>query len=123
MKPTFEVQVRTEVHAKTLGEVLAAALNDGSVYWINHVKWKWPVGATPRMSLTALLFEYGGAVHIWQIEENTPCALDMNVVEQGLKTMSEKYPKHTWDLLSENDDATTADVFLQCCLFGDIKYS
>jgi len=123
MKTAFEVQVRTELSAETIGQILASALNEASVYWINHVKWKWPVGATPRMNLTSLLFEHGGAVHIWQLEEKTPCVLDVDAVERGLKIMSEKYPNHMTDLVTENDDAMTADALLQCCLFGDFKYS
>jgi hypothetical protein len=37
--------------------------------------------------------------------------------------MTEKYTHHWRDLMAENDDATTADVFLQMSLFGDILYS
>lgn len=33
--------------------------------------------------------------------------------------MPVKYPRHWADVLAENDDATTGDVFLQCCLFGE----
>jgi hypothetical protein len=36
--------------------------------------------------------------------------------------MADKYPRHIADILSENDDATTGDVFLQLCLFGDVVY-
>jgi hypothetical protein len=27
------------------------------------------------------------------------------------------------DFLKEDDDATTGDVFLQCCLFGEVQFS
>jgi hypothetical protein len=43
-------------------------------------------------------------------------------IESGLQVMADKYPKHFADFMSEEDDCVTADVFLQCCLFGDIIY-
>lgn len=30
--------------------------------------------------------------------------------------------RHLGDLLSENEDATTGDVFLQLCVFGEVIY-
>ncbi len=41
---------------------------------------------------------------------------------EGLKVMGEKYPRHFSNWLQENDDAETADVFLQCALFGEIVF-
>ncbi len=43
-------------------------------------------------------------------------------VAKGFEIMAEKYPHHFGDFITENDDATTADVFLQCCLLGEIVY-
>lgn len=40
----------------------------------------------------------------------------------GLRVMAEKFPRHFGDLVSENDDAATHDVLLQCALFGDVIY-
>lgn len=36
--------------------------------------------------------------------------------------MAEKSPRHFADLLSEDDDATTHDVFIQHVLFGEVIY-
>jgi hypothetical protein len=36
--------------------------------------------------------------------------------------MAREYGRHFSDMIAENDDATTADVFLQCCLFGELVY-
>ena len=40
----------------------------------------------------------------------------------GLQIMAEKYPRHFSDMMHENDDAITGDVYLQCCLFGEVVY-
>lgn len=48
--------------------------------------------------------------------------LTIEAIQRGVKIMAEKYPRHFGDWLSENDDAITGDVFLQCCLFGEVVY-
>jgi hypothetical protein len=55
-------------------------------------------------------------------EEPTPHWLDRAKLLDGLKIMAQKYPRHFADLVNENDDAITGDVYLQCCLFGSVIY-
>ena len=40
----------------------------------------------------------------------------------GIQVMAEKYPQHFADWMSESDDASTGDCFLQCCLFGCVVF-
>lgn len=40
----------------------------------------------------------------------------------GLSIMAVKHPRHFGDLIAENDDAITHDVFIQCVLMGDTVY-
>lgn len=40
----------------------------------------------------------------------------------GLAVMALVAPRHFGDLIQENDDAETHDVFLQCVLFGEIIF-
>lgn len=40
----------------------------------------------------------------------------------GLKVFAEKYKHHFAAWVAENDDATTGDVYLQCCCFGEVVY-
>lgn len=57
--------------------------------------------------------------------------LTLDSIKQGLRIMATGGPdgktwgvksQHFADWLNENDDATTADVFIQCCVLGDIVY-
>jgi hypothetical protein len=43
-------------------------------------------------------------------------------LQAGLSAMAAKHPRHFGDLMSENDDAITHDVFIQCVLMGDVVY-
>lgn len=48
--------------------------------------------------------------------------LDKAAILRGLELLP-KYPRHLLSILTENADGETGDVFLQLCLFGEIKYS
>lgn len=41
---------------------------------------------------------------------------------KAMQKMAKDYTHHFDDLMQENDDATTADVWLQLSLFGDVIY-
>jgi len=66
----------------------------------------------------------GCALFIKDIEDDDGAEyrLDLEAIRKGLRVMADKFPKHFGDVLDENDDAETGDVFLQCCLFGDVIY-
>jgi hypothetical protein len=48
--------------------------------------------------------------------------LDLSSLARGLEEMATKYPRHFADFVNENTDEITADVYLQCCLFGEVVY-
>lgn len=41
---------------------------------------------------------------------------------KGLSLMAEKSPRHFGDLVSENDDAITHDVYMQYVILGEVVY-
>ena len=43
-------------------------------------------------------------------------------VKKGLELMRDQYPRHYADLVEENDDAITGDVWLQLTVFGELIY-
>lgn len=43
-------------------------------------------------------------------------------IQKGLAAMAQKAPRHFADLIGENDDAITHDVFMQMIVFGEIIY-
>lgn len=49
-------------------------------------------------------------------------ALDMAALENGMAVFLKDASRHFGDWMKEGDDAITGDVFLQCCIFGDIIY-
>jgi hypothetical protein len=65
----------------------------------------------------------GGSIGIVSTEPSSDVfRLDLKSIRRGLEDLATKYPRHFADLVNENTDAITADVLLQCCLFGELIY-
>jgi hypothetical protein len=65
----------------------------------------------------------GGSIGIVSTELSSDLfRLDLKSIRRGLQDLATKYPRHFADLVNENTDAITADVLLQCCLFGELIY-
>ena len=132
------VTIKTEASDKTLRGLLCSALEGGSNYWYMIEREELAAG------LTFADFREGGKMtdpaEYWHPYEIIPfvdgCALiigdkeqpgktfrlDKAALRKGIEVMAKKFPRHFADVINENDDADTGDVFLQCCLFGDIIY-
>ena len=61
-----------------------------------------------------------GALVITTAFHEEPKRLDAVIIEQGLTVMAEQYPQEFLHILSDDATAVTADMFLQCCLFGQV---
>jgi len=48
--------------------------------------------------------------------------LSLESIKRGEEIMFEQYPKHFANILNENSDAETADVWLQLCVMGEIVF-
>ena len=48
---------------------------------------------------------------------------DLDSIKKGLQIMARDCPRHYTDFIQENSDAITGDVFVQCCIFGEITYN
>jgi hypothetical protein len=77
--------------------------------------------------LTLRMVDYplneGGSLGIVSTEPASDVfRLDLNAIGRGLDDLATKYPRHFADLVNENSDPITADVLLQCCLFGELVY-
>ena len=124
--------------------LLCNAFEGGSNYWYMITDYTKPeVEATPlganeyHPSYISYPFSKGGAVHIVDMEEAygvdpedyeaegiEVLVLNHAAIVRGKKLMEEKenVKHHFADVLKDNADATTGDVFLQLCLFGDVIY-
>ena len=64
----------------------------------------------------------GGKIVLHDDVSGKEVTMDLESIQRGIDVMSSEYPRHWADFMSENDDAITADVFIQCCVFGESPY-
>jgi len=130
------MKVTQEISKKRISDLLCTALEGGSNYWYRIEQFIEPQklefmtdepwnGGKPQLfrHLDYPLNE-GGALLISDRKQGGDLLgrLDLASIQRGLELMATKFPRHWGDFLAENDDAETGDVFLQCCLFGELIY-
>ena len=57
-----------------------------------------------------------------QFPKSAKHPLTIDDVRKGLELMRDEYPHHFADLVGEEDDLITGDVFLQLATFGEVIY-
>lgn len=111
---------------QVLDNLLVGAIEGGSTYWAGRCV-KTPTlqrySGTPwyenafvdGLTMTLTESDEDGAD-----EADHPLNLEKGIA--GLRLMAEKHPRHFSNLVIGNDDAETADVWLQLTVLGEIKY-
>jgi hypothetical protein len=122
-------RVTIEVSDARLAEVLCSAYEGGSTYWAKQKDGKASPFRFSEVSrggrvLGPLELVPDFSVTITDSEADPPAehVLTPTKLRAGLQVMAEKYPKHFADVMTEDGDATTGDVLLQCALFGKLVY-
>lgn len=130
----ISVSVIQNVPFQRIGDLIVSAFEGGSNYWMEISKTKKPQsfsflydadlgGEEPKIYWPVDYPLNGGSVTISDAEGEMPdSVLDLESIKRGLQAMATECPRHWQTFLAENDDAETADVFLQCCLYGEIIY-
>lgn len=115
------MEIKLNITDETLKDLLCGAFEGGSNYWIDMV-------SAPNKEERPANVEYWhecpvhGIPIVVHVQDDKAYTLNRAELEKGLQVMADKAKHHLNDILCENTDATTADVFLQCCLFGEIVY-
>ena len=118
-----------------IADLLTSALEGGSNYWycIDKEQSVEPPEIDPVLMPGESTFFHlhwplsdGGSVCFFDREtdedEREHWYLDLAAIARGLQVMADEHPGHLADFANENDDAETGDVFLQCCLFGELVF-
>lgn len=120
----FAVSVRHELTSETVANLLCSALEGGTGYWAQIDNADGPEYHANKCDEIA-----AGRGHLLIIEvdggddaRGKVHRLDRAALARGLEIMARDYPRHMADLISEGDDATTGDVFMQCALLGKVVY-
>lgn len=119
----FSVTVLTRINRSRVEDLLCAAFEGGIGYWAmvaDEGPWplaEWRHQLPARGSWVRLSDSTGEG---WP--EAPTSTLDGKALERGLQVMADKYPKHWSDFIAENEDSDTGNVFVQCCIFGEVVF-
>lgn len=138
------MQLTIEVPDDTICGLLCCAFEGGSNYWCRVDGYTLPPGTTLSdfKEGGSRQLPGGGYWHFYQLvplthggsltirdgndeyehNGNKLWLLNREALLHGLEVMYAKYPKHFADAISGNEDADTGDVYLQCCLFGEVVF-
>jgi hypothetical protein len=126
----MEITIKQEISEKRISDLLCNAFETDAIsYWATLCKRIEPKTLSFRTDAEIIYkhLDYplnaGGAVILKDIETNKHYPIDLDTIANGLQVMANKFPNHFIDIIMENDDATTADIFIQCICFGDVIYS
>ncbi len=119
--------VKVKIDNQRLKDLLCCALEGGSNYWYTITSYNYPPGETAETSTLEyphleLPFKGGGIIIEDQFDDFPEKELDMEAIEQGIQLLEKLYPGLFNDFMQENEDATTGDIFLQLCLYGEVIY-
>jgi len=112
------MKIEIELDERRIADLLETALHGGIWYWA-HIK---RVCVCARTMDAAALVSGECVVDFTTVDDKTIRRLDRGIIERGLLAMMTKAPRHFGNWLAEREDAETGDVFVQCCLFGEIVY-
>lgn len=115
----FKVSVNMTFTQQRITDMLICAFEGGSNYWYQIIN-----RSHPKTNVYECPFLEKGYLLIVDKNEKE-CdgwLLNRETIQSGLQTMANDYPKHFADFMNENDDADTGDVFLQCCLLGEVRF-
>lgn len=129
---SFKIITQIDIPRERVGDLLSCAFEGGSNYWLTVKEEREPKAMPFRWMANVLddptyYTDYplnrGGFLMVGDIEGDMPDGLlDLGTIRHGLQIMADKYPRHFATFLNENEDAETGDVFLQCCLWGEIIF-
>lgn len=135
MVGVMNIKVEVEIKRETIQNLISCALQ-GAHYWASHYEFnsldwtkeanelvdKLCSGSIYNVAETAPTVD-GAFIKVFDGEDDDKeYVLGTLAIQNGLNAMSRVSRRHFADVLRNQIDAITGDVFLQCCLFGEVVY-
>jgi len=122
------ISISATVGWDEITNAIVGAFEGGSNDWLNQIEYVYEPAGVSGNPLYAedQFWAKGGTmtlIYDHPTEEGSGTkSIGLLEVKAGLRSMAEKAPRHFADLLNENDDAITHDVFMQHIVFGEVIY-
>ena len=128
------MKLQLDIPEQKIASLLCTAFEGGVGYWARIKRYITPENPYPYLEGSGGIdknvvgyadfpLHADGAVYLEDIEDNNKLyKLNLKSIRKGIAVMIKDYPTHFGDFMADNADAITGDVFVQCCIFGDVKY-
>lgn len=122
------IALTAKVDWEKIVNAIIGALEGGSTYWLQRYEYTHTPDAimdNPAYSCVDFWAKGGRMVLTYdnpEGEDTKDKEIGLNEIRLGLRSMAAESPRHFGDLLSENDDAITHDVFIQHVIFSEVVY-
>lgn len=108
-------------------DMIVGALEGGSNYWYligdKASELLLQYGKEPLSIRFWKAIKDGKSIEIHDIETGQKLGeINLKSIEEGEQLMADKYPSHLLDIVNENDDANTADIWFQLCVLKEVVY-
>ena len=124
MITTFTAKI--DISTERIQDLLVTAFEGGSNHWYTDLQIVEDCGSTKYDRTGVHRFHIvptcGGSVSLCAEDDDAVHVLDAAAIQRGINVMALDHTAALFDFLGENEDAETADVFLQCCLFGEVIF-
>ena len=125
----MKVNITYEIPSQRVADLVITAVEGGCNYWCNGLFLKkhnakltdgnWY--ADPKLYDESFILECLETVDE-RTGETKSHLIGPGEFSRGFDVMARDFPKAFEDFMSENDDAETADIFMQCVVFGELIY-
>jgi hypothetical protein len=122
------MKIAIEIEDQKIKDQIITALEGGSNYWyylkdLSMLPAKKEGEALSERIARAVMDE-DISVPVYDIEDEDECLgfLNKGNIQRGLTIMAGEYPQTTKDIIMEQGDATTADVFFQHAVMGEMVF-
>jgi hypothetical protein len=126
----FAVPCTVNVSVNQIAGLICTAFEGGSGYWLHDAKPTLPIDINPD-GIWYSLDSYFEGDFAFEVEFDDPDSDDGSSATKiirpadltpALTLMASKSPRHFADIIQDNHDAITADVFMQYLVLGEIVY-
>lgn len=123
------MDISITVTDQQIADLLVGAFEGGSNYWIENIK---TIGRPESKKIgndeypSYITCALAANCHV-DIQPNEHAGVPIKFLHRdsiriGLEAMATQCPQHFGNFLSGDYDSITSDVFLQCCIFGELVF-
>lgn len=113
--------VESEITNERISDLLIGAVESGIYYWCVKIRPNYNHDESSDIPYYANIYDENWSIKVFDEDENCHF-LDKDSLKKGIKIMNKNYNQHYMNAIGDDYDAITADVFFQCCVFGETIY-